>query len=408
MNRVTAPLLVAVTSLPLPLLPLSAQSAPRPWQATDYYKLVFVGSPRLAPDGRRVAFPVTTVVEDKDRRHSEIWIAPTDGSAPATRYTSPATEAAAPVWSPDGTLLAFTSKREGFEDDVWFLRTTPPGGEAFQIRGVHGSPRFSADGRRLLYGWRGPEPDSAKQQPWRERVSPTAITRGPDPKRFDGRVYTSLPFLADERGLIPPRETRRPSHLYVVPLDGGDARQLTSGALGQTDPDWSPDGSSVVYVEDPTDTIEVSRQAQPQLWIAPLAGGPARRVETGYVESRAPKWSPDGRTIAFICSKGRGLKNDVCVIPAAGGTARNLTAAWSLDPEPPTWSPEGRTIYFSAETRGNEHLFAVEAGGGPVRQVTSGERTLAGFSLSREGKVIAYSASDVTHPAEIYVTPLSG
>src|SRR5438128_1927667 len=302
---------------------LLSQTPARPWQPTDYYKLVFVGNPRLSPDGRRVALPVTTVVEDKDRRHTEIWMVSADGStSPSSlpiRYTSPATEAAAPVWSPDGSLLAFTSKREGFEDDVWFLRTTPPGGEAFQIRGVHGSPRFSADGRRLLFGWRGPppDPDSAKQQPWRDRVSPTAITRGSDPKRFDGRVYTSLPFLADERGLIPPRETQRPSHLYVVPLEGGEPRQLTFGALSQTEPDWAPDGSGVLYVEDPTDTVEVSRQAQPQLWLLPLAGraggggGPARHIETGYLERRSPAWSPDGRTIAFICSKGRGEENDV-------------------------------------------------------------------------------------------------
>ena len=406
-SRGTLIRLAASLLLAAPPTSLFSQTPPRPWQATDYYKLVFVGNPRLAPDGHRVAFPVTTVVEDKDRRHTEIWIVPADGSAPPTRYTSPATEAANPVWSPDGTLLAFTSKREGFEDDVWFLRTTPPGGEAFQIRGVHGSPRFSGDGRRLLYGWRGPEPDSAKQQSWRDRVSPTAITRGPDPKRFDGRVYTSLPFLADERGLVPPRETRRPSHLYVVPVDGGDPRQLTSGTLSQTEPDWSPDGSAVIYAEDPTDTIEVSRQAQPQLWIVPLAGGPARHVETGYVESRVPAWSPDGRTIAFICSKGRGLENDVCVIPTAGGATRNLTSEWPLDPLQPTWSTDGKTIFFGAETRGNAHLFAVDAGGGgPVRQVTSGERTLAGFSLSRDGKVLAYTASDVTHPAELFVAPL--
>src|SRR2546430_1799793 len=134
---------------------------------------------------------------------------PTEGSTPAFRYTSPATEAASPTWSPDGSLLAFTSKREGFDDDVWFLRTTPPGGEAFQISGVHAAPLFSDDGKWLLYGWRGPEPDSLKKDAWRTRLSPSALTRGPDPKRFDGRVYTSLPFVEDERGLVPPRETRR-------------------------------------------------------------------------------------------------------------------------------------------------------------------------------------------------------
>ncbi len=139
---------------------LAAQASPHPFQATDYYKLASVGEPRPAPDGRRIAFVVTTVVEDKDRRHSEIWMAPADGSSPAFRYTSPATEASGPVWSPDGSLLAFTSKREGFDDDVWFLRTWAPGGEAFQVRGVHALPSFSGDGKWLLYSWRGAEPDS--------------------------------------------------------------------------------------------------------------------------------------------------------------------------------------------------------------------------------------------------------
>src|SRR5258707_10503000 len=226
------------------LLPFaaSAQQA-RPWQATDYYKLTVVADPQLSPDGRRVAFTVTTVVEDKDKRHSELWMAATDGSSPAYRYTSPGAEASGASWSPDGSLLAFSSRREGSDDDVWFLRTGAPGGEAFQIKGVHASPTFSRDGQWLLYSWRGADPDSAKKEPWRTRVSPVAITQGPDVKRFDGRVYTSIPIVADERGFLPPRETRRPSHLYVVPVDGtrgGDPRQLTRGDLSQSSATRSP------------------------------------------------------------------------------------------------------------------------------------------------------------------------
>ena len=72
----------------------------RPWQSTDYYRLTVVSNPALSPDGRRVAFVAAIVVEDKDRRHNEIWLAATDGSAPAFPYTSPATEASNPSWSP--------------------------------------------------------------------------------------------------------------------------------------------------------------------------------------------------------------------------------------------------------------------------------------------------------------------
>src|SRR3989441_617610 len=360
---------------------LTAQTAPRPFQATDYYKLTSVGEPRPAPDGRRIAVVVTTVVEDKDRRHSEIWMAPADGSAPAFRYTSPATEASNPVWSPDGSLLAFTSKREGFDDDVWFLRTWAPGGEAFQVRGVHALPLFSGDGKWLLYSWRGPEPDSMKKDSWRSRVSPSAITRGPDPKRFDGRVYTSLPFVEDERGLVPPRETRRASHLYLAPTGGGEPKQLTGGDLSQRAPDWSPDGRAIVFVQDSTDTSEVRDQVRPQLYVLTVADGAVRRLATPYLENFEPAWSPDGGTIAFICSKGRGQENDVCVMPAAGGTVRNLTSTWDLDPASPSWSPDSKTVYFSAETRGNIHLFAAPVaggGGGGGRPNYTGERPPGG------------------------------
>jgi dipeptidyl aminopeptidase/acylaminoacyl peptidase len=398
-----------VAALALAPLPASAQApaARRPWQATDYYKLTFVADPRLEPNGRRVAFTVTTVVEDKDKRHSEIWIVPADASSGALRYTSPGTEASNPAWSPDGALLAFTSRREGSEDDVWFLRTGAPGGEAFQITGVKASPLFSPDGQWLLFTWRGKEPDSLKTEPWRNRVSPAAITRGADPKRFDGRLYTTLPFKADERGYVPPRETRRPSHLYLVPRAGGEPRALTSGDLSQSDAAWSPDGRQVVFVQDSTENDELRPQPRPQLYVLTVAGGGVRRLETGYVQNANPAWSPDGRWIAFECSRGRGEPADVCVIPPAGGPARALTAGWDLDPGAPSWSPDSRAILFSADTRGNAHLFRVPAAGGAVEPVTQGERQLRGFTFSKDGRLLAYTASDVTHPAELFVAPVA-
>src|SRR3989442_4357628 len=381
-----------------PTVRLSAQA--RPWQSTDYYRLTVVSSPALSPDTRRVAFVVTTVVEDKDRRHNEIWMAPADGSGeagggPAFRYTSPSTEASNPNWSPDGSLLAVSSKREGSDDDIWFLRTAAPGGEAFQIKGVHAMPVFSLDGQWLAYTWRGDEPDSVKKETWRTRVSPAAITRGPDPKRFDGRVYTSIPIVGDERGYLPPRETRRPSHLYLVPLAGGTPRPLTSGDLSQTSPAWSPDGKTIAFEQDSTENQEVKDDNWPALFLLNVAAGTTRALPTGFPQSSSPAWSPDGKTIAFVCSKGRGLENDICTIPATGGIARNLTAEWSLDPNDPTWSADGKTIYFSAETSGNVHLLAVAVTGGPIRQITTGERQLRGFTPRSRGRFPAYKASEI-------------
>src|SRR5213594_2082495 len=95
------------------LLPSVLHGQQRPWQSTDYYRLTVVSSPALSPDARRVAVVVTTVVEDKDRRHNEIWMAPADGSAPAFRYTSPSTEASNPRWSPDGDHRGLDASVDG-------------------------------------------------------------------------------------------------------------------------------------------------------------------------------------------------------------------------------------------------------------------------------------------------------
>src|SRR6476659_4593641 len=104
----------------------------RAFTPADWYRLTTVSSPALSPDGKRVAFTVTTVREAENKRHSEVWVANTAGGEPQ-RYTSPGTESSAPRWSPDGAYLFFTSKRDGGKGTTWALRMDQPGGEATQL-----------------------------------------------------------------------------------------------------------------------------------------------------------------------------------------------------------------------------------------------------------------------------------
>lgn len=114
-------------------LPLAAQSpAPRAFTLADWFKVTTLGAPSMSPDGKLVAFTVTTVVERENKRHSEVWAVPTAGGE-AVRYTSPGYESSNPRFSPDGRYLFFTSNRPGGRGATWALRMDQPGGEATQI-----------------------------------------------------------------------------------------------------------------------------------------------------------------------------------------------------------------------------------------------------------------------------------
>ncbi len=406
-----SPLFRAALLAALVATPALAQQQ-RPISSTDYYRLVSVSEPAVSPSGAAVAFTVTTVVESKDSRHREVWLAPTDGSAPPYRLTSLSTEGSGAVWSPDGSLLAFSSRRDSAgvqdEDGVWFLRMGALAGEAFRIRGVHASPVWSKDGKWIAYLWAGDVSDSVQKNPHRGWVAPDAISRGPEPKRFDGRVITHIPYKADGRGFLRDVGSELRPHIYVVAAMGGDEKPLTDGLLSQRGIAWSPDGNAIAFVQDSTERDERRLDQHPDIYLVDVATGALRRLTTTPGYHTNPAFSPDGKQIAYNCSAGRGEQTDVCVMPAAGGESRNLTASWNLDPGAAQWSPDGTSLSFDADVEGNVHLFRVPVRGGPVVQVTKGLRQLGGFSLSADGKKMAYVSSDITHPSELFVAMADG
>src|SRR5690606_612966 len=95
-------LVLCATLLLIPAVGLAqGTDARRAFTPADWYRVTTLSSPAFSPDGKMIAFTVTTVVEKENRRHSEVWVAPVDGGEPY-RVTSPGTESSNPRWSPDG------------------------------------------------------------------------------------------------------------------------------------------------------------------------------------------------------------------------------------------------------------------------------------------------------------------
>jgi dipeptidyl aminopeptidase/acylaminoacyl peptidase len=410
----------SLTAASLALAAGVATPATRSLELKDYYRLETASSPAMSPNGRQVAFVRTYIAESENRRVSEIWLAAADHSAPPTRLTSPAFSSSAPRFSPDGKLLAFSSRRRlpnagredaGDEGGAWFLRLDAPGGEAFQIEGVGGTPVFSPDNRWIAFTRKTPPPAPAPK--------PRSEFQRLIDERFKGRIFEWVGYRADGQGYLPdpadPAATA-PEELYVVARTGGTPRQLTRVGVSVSGVAWRPDSQALVFTADSHQRDEWIYE-RADLWQVSLQGETRRLTDDGH-HHEAPAFSPDGRSLVFrrqlglsavIESKAdHGAPVDLFTMPAAGGPLRNLTADWDLLPGDPTFSADGRFVYFAAGRGGDAHLFRVGGEGGAVEPVTRGPRRLGGFSFSADFKSMAYTGADPTHPAEVFAARADG
>ncbi len=190
-----------------------------------------------------------------------------------------------PAWSPDGTLLAFSSRR-GRSFDLYTMR--PDGTETRQVSSTKendGHPTWSPDG-------------------------------------------DSIAFVRGE-----------PGRIYVMNADGTGVRRLTEDLAEESDPAWSPDGDWIAYTQRTPGT------AIREIWLARPDGTERRRVTSFNSAIYGPAWSPDSKRIAFAADLDRPTY-DIYSVDLSGKARVRYTRTLS-DSFEPAWSPDGATIAYA-------------------------------------------------------------
>jgi dipeptidyl aminopeptidase/acylaminoacyl peptidase len=380
-------------TITIALLSLAAVAAQtkRPMTPDDVMAVKSVNNARIAPDGKLVLYELAYPDLKDDQGRNEIWIAPASATVtgvPKPRKFTSGRDDRSPEWSPDGQSVAFLGARSATAAPI----STP--GERPRAQ-VYVMPTFGGEAEVLTDAKGGV----------------TAFQWSPDSKRI--AFVAQVPLSdSDEKKQKDKDDARvvdrdyRYSHLWVIDVESKKASEIAKFEAVLADPQWSPDGQRLAYVSRPTPKADDGMLSDIYITRADGSGASRKLVENDGPD-QDPRWSPDGKLIAF---NSRDMRNGVLgvlhlkVIPAEGGIARDLIS----DPDSSTaqvqWTHDGSAVYFRVEHHTTGQIYRVPASGGAPQPITSDEAVINSFSLSSAGDRVAFTRSDLQHAPDLYVS----
>jgi dipeptidyl aminopeptidase/acylaminoacyl peptidase len=393
MSRPTLPLAcsIALTALVAGASAVAAQNAaPRKLALEHYLEMESVADAQIAPDGSRIVYTRQWTDKVNDRRASSLWMMDPDGSK--NRHIIDGSGAR---WSPDGTRIAYTNDGEPSGSQI-FVRWMDAEGAVTQITRLVNGPsgiEWSPDGRWIAFT---------------SRVDDRADFAGVDlPARPRGATWTADPkvverasYKRDRSGYIDTGWT----HIFVVPADGGTARQLTEGDFNHSGVAWSPDGTEIYFTSNRRDDADRPENWQESdIYAVNVETRAIRQLTTRHGPDGNPVPSPDGRLIVYTgddAHRDTYRNSRIYVMNRDGSGSRVISGDYDRQASGLQWAPDGSGLYFTVRREGYSNIHFVSLNGG-VRQVTQGKHMLDLSSFAKNGTAVGTLAT-AHEPGDLY------
>jgi len=378
----------AVVGLWFCTTPTQAAQSP---SVRDLARLVRLSDPQLSPDGKTLAVIETRADLESDEFRSEIMLIELSSGhiRPLTRERH---HASYPRWSPSGDRIGFIAQDADKNGQIFVLPMS--GGDALLLtKGKDGVSQFawSPDGASIAYAVADSKPE----------------LKGEDKFRTVFRVGNDDFTIS---------EAVRPTHVWLVPATGGEAKRLTSGtwSLPSSLPPgppvspigWSKDGRSIVIVRQ--ETPSTGDQLLARVQVLDVASGAIRSLTGDTRLEGYPKISPDGTSVAYWRSRNAHAweVQDVWLAPFAGGAGRDISAHLELNVWGTYWASDGRSLIVGGNTGTTVGLWRLSLDGSSERIPLEGVMPTNVFwldaAVGSSGEIV-FVGQTKSDPYELYL-----
>ncbi len=394
----------------------------RPMQVEDLFKFKRVADPQISPDGKHVVYQVTTVDLEGNKSSTALYLAATDGKTSPKPLTNPnGKKDTHPRWSPDGQTILFESTRSGTPQ----LYTIQPfaGGEATKLTSIStgaGTAIWSPDGKAIAFvSTVRPE---FSELPFAEADKKNAeADKAAEDNPVKAKTFTKLfyrhwdSYVEDKRG-----------HLFVIkatdkgwsephnctPGDRDAYPNSTTFSVGD-DFTFTPDGKHLVFAAAPGDGSEAWSTNYDLCRVT--LDNKSSKWETLTGDNKAadngPKFSPDGKKLAYRAQKKAGYEADkwdilvVDVNPEGtfAGKPENVTE--KTDVSVNEFIMENDGCWFTADKDGFTLAHYVHITGQFLGHVSKTEELGQFGSLSAGGTILAGTRASMNAPADVFIWP---